>query len=92
MPAYKNRLTESEIWQIISWMRAGFPPADYMSHTPHGGMQALPATRRHGAGWRRERASDFNPQPVARRGPSGDARCVQSEACQSSEALAEAAE
>ena len=24
MPAYKDSLTESEIWRIISWMRAGF--------------------------------------------------------------------
>ena len=26
MPAFKNRLTEDQIWQIVAYMRAGFPP------------------------------------------------------------------
>ena len=26
MPAFKNALTETEIWQIVAFMRAGFPP------------------------------------------------------------------
>jgi mono/diheme cytochrome c family protein len=26
MPAFKDRLTEDEIWQIVAYMRAGFPP------------------------------------------------------------------
>ena len=25
MPAFKDRLTEEQIWQIIAYMRAGFP-------------------------------------------------------------------
>jgi mono/diheme cytochrome c family protein len=28
MPAFKNRLTEDQIWQIVAYMRAGFPPID----------------------------------------------------------------
>jgi mono/diheme cytochrome c family protein len=28
MPAFKNTLTEEEIWQIITYMRAGFPAMD----------------------------------------------------------------
>lgn len=28
MPAYKDRLSENDIWRIIAYMRAGFPPAD----------------------------------------------------------------
>jgi mono/diheme cytochrome c family protein len=27
MPAFKNRLTENQIWQVIIYLRAGFPPA-----------------------------------------------------------------
>ncbi|MBS2030108.1 MAG: cytochrome c [Deltaproteobacteria bacterium] len=27
MPAYKNKLTQREIAQVVSWMRAGFPAA-----------------------------------------------------------------
>lgn len=27
MPAYKDRLTEDQIWQVIAYMRAGFPQA-----------------------------------------------------------------
>jgi mono/diheme cytochrome c family protein len=27
MPAYKDKLTRDEIWQLIAYMRAGFPPA-----------------------------------------------------------------
>lgn len=26
MPAYKDRLTENQIWQVIAYLRAGFPP------------------------------------------------------------------
>jgi mono/diheme cytochrome c family protein len=26
MPAFKGELTEEEIWAIIAYMRAGFPP------------------------------------------------------------------
>ena len=26
MPAYKDILTENDIWEIVSYMRAGFPP------------------------------------------------------------------
>ena len=25
MPAFKNRLTEDQIWQIVAYLRAGFP-------------------------------------------------------------------
>lgn len=28
MPAFKDRLTEDQIWQIVAYMRAGFPPVD----------------------------------------------------------------
>jgi len=28
MPAFKDRLTEDQIWQIVAYMRAGFPPID----------------------------------------------------------------
>ena len=28
MPAFKNKLSETEIWQIVAYMRAGFPAAD----------------------------------------------------------------
>ena len=28
MPAYKDRLSENDIWRIIAYLRAGFPPAD----------------------------------------------------------------
>jgi mono/diheme cytochrome c family protein len=28
MPAFKNRLTEDQIWQIVAYMRAGFPPVE----------------------------------------------------------------
>lgn len=28
MPAFKDRLDEEQIWQIITFMRAGFPPDD----------------------------------------------------------------
>jgi mono/diheme cytochrome c family protein len=27
MPAFKDRLSQDQIWQIITYMRAGFPPA-----------------------------------------------------------------
>jgi len=27
MPAFKDRLSEDQIWQVIAYMRAGFPPA-----------------------------------------------------------------
>ncbi|WP_340116844.1 cytochrome c [Pelagibius sp. 7325] len=27
MPAFKGRLSEDQIWQVIAYMRAGFPPA-----------------------------------------------------------------
>ncbi len=27
MPAFKDRLSQEQIWQIITYMRAGFPPA-----------------------------------------------------------------
>ena len=26
MPAFKNRLSEDQIWQVIAYLRAGFPP------------------------------------------------------------------
>jgi mono/diheme cytochrome c family protein len=28
MPAFKDRMTREEIWKIIAYMRAGFPPLD----------------------------------------------------------------
>lgn len=28
MPAFKDRLTEDQIWQIVAYMRAGFPPVE----------------------------------------------------------------
>ncbi len=28
MPAYKNKLQEDEIWQIVSYMRSGFPSVE----------------------------------------------------------------
>ncbi len=28
MPAYKSRLTSREIWQVVQYMRAGFPPVE----------------------------------------------------------------
>ena len=28
MPAYKSRLTSREIWQLVQYMRAGFPPVE----------------------------------------------------------------
>ena len=28
MPAFKDALTEQQIWQIITYMRAGFPAMD----------------------------------------------------------------
>jgi mono/diheme cytochrome c family protein len=28
MPAFKDALTEEQIWQIITYMRAGFPAVD----------------------------------------------------------------
>jgi mono/diheme cytochrome c family protein len=30
MPAFKGALTEEQIWQIVTYMRAGFPPMDAM--------------------------------------------------------------
>jgi mono/diheme cytochrome c family protein len=32
MPAFKKILTDQEIWQIVTYMRAGFPPANEDGH------------------------------------------------------------
>jgi mono/diheme cytochrome c family protein len=32
MPAYKEILTDNQIWQIVTYMRAGFPPASEAAH------------------------------------------------------------
>jgi hypothetical protein len=46
MPAFKDALTREQIWQIITYMRAGFPPID------EGRRRLSCAERRAGAGWR----------------------------------------
>jgi len=37
MPAFKNQLSQEQIWQIIAYLRAGFPALDGDAPAKDGG-------------------------------------------------------
>ena len=36
MPAFKNELTQEQIWQLVAYLRAGFPAIEERAPKPSG--------------------------------------------------------